>query len=95
MQRKLLVLDSKYRINPEDKDGSEYKFKLNGNIKIKGKIRLEQFIFQNSQYVFSQEKNTNKFIYSDEDTEDKVIEFLGKFDNTDNFVKRFNKVMEN
>ena len=94
MQRKLLVLDSRYRINPEDKDGSEYKFKLNGNIKLKGKIRLEQFVFQNSQYVFSQEKNTNKFIYTDDDNDNKVVEFLGKFDNVDTFVQRFNSVMQ-
>ena len=53
--RQLLVLDSKFRTNPEDKDHS-YKFKLNGRIRFDGMIRLEQFIFQNSQYVFSSEK---------------------------------------
>ena len=66
--RQLLVLDSKFRTNPEDKDHS-YKFKLNGRIKFNGMIRLEQFIFQNSQYVFSSEKKTDKFIYTEEGEE--------------------------
>ena len=54
-QRHLLVLDSKFRINPEDKEHL-YKFKLNARIRFNGNIKLEQFIFQNSQYVFSSEK---------------------------------------
>ena len=93
MQRQILVLDSKYRTNPENINGSEYKFKLNKKIKLQGNIKLEQFIFQNSQYVFSQEKKTHMFIYSDEEIQ-KNIEFFGKFDNTDAFVKRFNEVMQ-
>ena len=64
-QRQLLVLDSKFYTNPEDKDHS-YKFKLNGRIRFDGMIRLEQFIFQNSQYVFSSEKKSDKFIYTEE-----------------------------
>ena len=67
MQMQSIVLDSKFRTNPEDKE-HVYKFKLNTKMKINGMIRLEQFIFQNSQYVFSQEKKSNKFIYRDEDT---------------------------
>jgi hypothetical protein len=45
-----------FQTNTEDHDGYTYKFKLNRNIKINGPVRLEQFIFQNSQYVFSEQK---------------------------------------
>ena len=61
--RQLLVLDSHFRTNPEDKDHL-YKFKLNARIKFNGMLKLEQFIFQNSQYVFSSEKKTDKFIFT-------------------------------
>ena len=43
-QRQLLVLDSKFRTNPEEKDHL-YKFKLNAKIRFNGMIKLEQFIF--------------------------------------------------
>ena len=56
MQRQLLILESKYRTNPQDTNGSEYKFKLKTNINVNGTVRLEQFIFQNSQYTFSSDK---------------------------------------
>ena len=59
-QRQLLVLDSKFRVNPEDKDHL-YKFKFDAKIRFNGKIKLEQFIFQNSQYVFSHERNQTDF----------------------------------
>ena len=89
-QRQLLVLDSKFRTNPEDKDHS-YKFKLNGRIRFDRRIRLEQFIFQNSQYVFSTEKKTDKFIYTEEGEDgnphDHTINLKGMFDNTDSFIK--------
>jgi len=92
--RQLLVLDTKFRTNPEDKDHL-YKFKLNGRIRFDGMIKLEQFIFQNSQYVFSSEKKTDKFIYT-EGTNDPVVNNLkGMFDNTDTFVKYFNEIMSN
>ena len=59
-------------------------------------IKLEQFIFQNSQYVFSPEKKSDKFIYTEEKTHDPVvINLKGMFDNTDSFVKYFNEVMSN
>ena len=90
-QRQLPVSDSKFRTNPEDKDHS-YKFKLNGRIRFNGMIRLEQFIFQNSQYVFSSEKKTDKFIYT-EDSQGHTINLKGMFDNTDSFVKYFNEIM--
>ena len=93
MHRQLLVLDSKHRSNPEEKEGSIYKFKLNRKVRLNGMIRLEQFIFQNSQYVFSKEKKTNMFIYTDSGAS-KNITFEGKFDNVDSFVKRFNEVMQ-
>ena len=64
-QKQLLVLDSKYRTNAENTDGDAFKFKLTKNIKINGLVRLEQFLFQSSQYVFSSEKKSNKFIYTD------------------------------
>ena len=57
-------------------------------------IRLEQFIFQNSQYVFSSEKKTDKFIYTEEG-HDHTINLKGMFDNTDSFVKYFNEIMSN
>ena len=63
--KNLLVLDSRYRTNQEDQDGYAYKFKLNRNVKLNGPVRLEQFIFQNSQYVFSEEKKSNKFLLND------------------------------
>ena len=91
-QRQLLVLDSKFRINPEDKDHL-YKFKLNGRIRFNGNIKLEQFIFQNSQYVFSPEKKSDKFIYTEEGNESITINIKGMFDNTDAFVRRFNEIM--
>ena len=90
----MLVLDSKFRTNPEDKDHS-YKFKFNGRIRFDGMIRLEQFIFQNSQYVFSSEKKTDKFIYTEEGQDPVVINLKGMFDNTDSFVKYFNDIMSN
>ena len=90
MQKQLLVLDSKYRTNIEDTDGSAYKFKLNKNIKINGQVRLEQFLFQNSQYVFSADKKSNKFIYTNSDGFPTTITIEGKFDTIDDFVKRFN-----
>ena len=90
--RQLLVLDSHFRTNPEDKDHL-YKFKLNARIKFNGMIKLEQFIFQNSQYVFSSEKKTDKFIYTEEGEDPLVINLKGMFDNTDSFVKYFNEVM--
>lgn len=92
MQRRLIVLDSNQRINQDDNDGSIYQFRLNNKIMLDGILRLEQFIFQNSQYVFSLEKKSNKFIYSD-DNNTVTVTFEGKFDNTDSFVKRFNEVM--
>ena len=93
-QRQLLVLDSKFRINPEDKDHL-YKFKLNGRIRFNGMIKLEQFIFQNSQYVFSSEKKSDKFIYTEEGGEQIFVNIKGMFDNIDTFVKRFNEIMTN
>ena len=94
-ERNLLVLDSKFRTNPEDKDHS-YKFKLNGRIRFDGMIRLEQFIFQNSQYVFSSEKKTDKFIYTEDGNPHvHTINLKGMFDNTDSFVKYFNEIMSN
>ena len=83
-QRQLLVLDSKFRKNPEDKDHL-YKLKLNARIRFNGKIKLEQFIFQNSQYVFSPEKKSDRFIYTEEGTESNplpvTINIKGMFDN--------------
>ena len=92
--RQLLVLDSKFRTNPEDKDHL-YKFKLNARIKFNGMIKLEQFIFQNSQYVFSTEKKIDKFIYTEEGHDLVVINLKGMFDNTGSFVKYFNEIMSN
>ena len=91
-QRQLLVLDSKFRINPEEKDHL-YKFKLNAKIRFNGMIKLEQFIFQNSQYVFSPEKKFDKFIYTEDGNLPVTINIKGMFDNTDTFVKYFNGVM--
>ena len=81
-QRQLLVLDSKFRINPEDKDHL-YKFKLNARIRFNGMIKLEQFIF----HVFSPEKKSDKFIYAEEGNLPVAINIKGMFDNTDAFVK--------
>ena len=86
-QRQLLVLDSKFRTNPEDKDHL-YKFKLNARIRFNGKIKLEQLIFQNSQNVFSSEKKTE-----DGNPLPVTINIKGMFNNTDAFVKGFNEVM--
>ena len=95
-QRHLLVLDSKFRVNPEDKEHL-YKFKLNARIRFNGNIKLEQFIFQNSQYVFSSEKKSDRFIYTEEGGENNslpvTINLKGTFDNTDAFVKGFNETM--
>src|SRR5690606_34895737 len=93
-ERNLLVLDSHFRINPEEKDHL-YKFKLNARIRFNGMIKLEQFIFQNSQYVFSSEKKTDKFIYTEVDHDPIIINLKGMFDNTDSFVKYFNEIMSN
>ena len=81
-ERSLLVLDSHFRTNPEDKDHL-YKFKLNARIKFDGIIRLEQFIFQNSQYVFNPEKKSDKIIYTEDSHDPVVINLKGMFDNTD------------
>ena len=89
--RNTLVLDSKFRTNPEDKE-HVYKFKLNTKMIINGSIRLEQFIFQNSQYVFSQEKRSNKFIYTEDDVPT-TITFEGMYDNADTFIKQLNIVL--
>ena len=91
--RQLLVLDSRYRMNPEETQGFVYKFKLNKNIRFNGRIRLEQFIFQNSQYVFSEQKRSNKFIISEDLGDASVITIEGMFDTADSFVKRFNEIM--
>ena len=80
-QRQLLVLDSKFRINPEDKDHL-YKFKLNARIIFNGMVKLEQFIFQNSQYVFNPEKKSDKFIYIEEGDFPVIIIIKGMFDNS-------------
>ena len=56
-------------------------------------IKLEQFIFQNSQYVFSPEKRSDKFIYTEEGNDPIDININGMFDNIDAFVKGFNDVM--
>ena len=58
-----------------------------------GMIKLEQFIFQNSQYVFSPEKKSDRFIYTEEGNLPVTISIKGMFDNTDTFVKYFNEVM--
>ena len=63
MQKQLLILESKYRTNTQDTNGSEYKFKLKANINVNGIVRLEQFIFQNSQCTFSADKKSDKFIF--------------------------------
>ena len=88
MQRQILVLDSRYRANFEDIQGDIYKFKLNSRVKINGSLRLEQFVFQNSQYVFSSKKKSNRFV-----CDSKTITFQGKFDTIDSFVLRFNETM--
>ena len=90
MQRQLLILESKYRTNPQDTNGSEYKFKLKTNINVNGTVRLEQFIFQNSQYTFSSDKKSDKFIFTDNAGIPTTITIQGKFDTIDDFVKRFN-----
>ena len=92
MQRQLLILESKYRTNIEDTNGSEYKFKLKTNINANGTMRLEQFIFQNSQYTFSSEKKSDKFIFSNNVGIPTTVTIQGKFDTIDDFVKRFNTV---
>ena len=92
MQKQILILDSKYRTNFEDTDGQEYKFKLTKNIKFNGYVRLEQFLFQNSQYVFSNQKRSDKFIYTDYQGNITIITLQGKFDTTNDFVKRFNEL---
>ena len=56
-------------------------------------IKLEQFIFQNSQYVFSSEKKSDRFIYTEEGEEPITVNMKGMFDNIDTFVKRFNEIM--
>ena len=91
-QRQLLVLDSTFCTNPEDKDHL-YKFKFNARIKFNGMIKLEQFIFQNSQYVFSSEKKSDRLIYTKDGNPPMTINIKGMFDNTDSFVKHFNEIM--
>ena len=56
-------------------------------------LKLEQFIFQNSQYVFSPEKKSDKFIYTEDGNLPITINIKGMFDNTDTFVKYFNEIM--
>ncbi len=63
---------------------------INKRIQLNGIIILEQFVFQNSQYTFSEEKKTNKFFI--DNTE---YEILGKFDTVDAFVKHFNTLNPN
>lgn len=92
--KRIFILDSKNRTNIEETSGSEYKFKLNTKIKINGYVTLEKFIFQNSQYTFSEEKNSNKFIYTNSDNVSYNITIEGKFDNIDAFVKNFNDTMQ-
>ena len=92
MQKQLLILESKYRTNTQDTNGSEYKFKLKTNININGTVRLEQFIFQNSQYTFSADKKSDKFVFTSNTGVPTTITIQGKFDTIDDFVKRFNVV---
>ncbi len=82
----MIILNSKH--SETIKGG--YRFKLNKRIHLNGIIRLEQFVFQNLQYTFSQEKKTNKFFI--DNTE---YEILGKFDTVDVFVKHFNTLNPN
>jgi hypothetical protein len=89
VKRKYLVLDSKYRTNKEDTSGYEYKFKLNRNVKINGNIKLENFIFQNSQYTFSVENKSNKFIFNNI-----PITLNGTFSDIDSFIRVFNDTMQ-
>ena len=56
-------------------------------------LKLEQFIFQNSQYVFSPEKKSDRFIYTEDGNLPVTINIKGMFNNTDSFVKYFNEVM--
>ena len=67
---------------------------INKSIQINDPVGLEQFIFQNSQYVFSSEKRSNKFVYTDINGIKTVIIFEGKFETIDDFVKQFNKVTQ-
>ena len=90
MQKQLLILESKYRTNTQDTNGSEYKFKLKSNVNINGTVRLEQFIFQNSQYTFSADKKSDKFVFTSNTGIPTTITIQGKFDTIDDFVKRFN-----
>jgi len=96
MQKQLLVFDSQFRTNIEKTDGDEYeyKFKLNKSIQINGPVHLEQFIFQNSQYVFNSEKKSNKFIYTDNNGIETIITIEGKYETIDDFVKQFNKLTQ-
>lgn len=89
--KNLLVLDSRHKTNVET-DGFTFKFKLNQCIKINGSVRLEQFIFQNSQYVFSKEKKSDRFIYIDNTGFPTTVTITGKFDTIDDFVKHFNSI---
>ena len=64
--RQLLVLDSKYRTNPEEKE-HEYKFKLNTKMKINGIIRLEQFVSRiHSMFLTQRRKAINLYIQQEE-----------------------------
>ena len=76
----------------QDTDGQEYKFKLTKNIRFNGYVCLERFLFQNSQYVFSNQKRSDKFIYTDYQGNITTITLQGKFDTTNDFVKRFNEL---
>lgn len=88
----ILVLDSRYRYNKEDNSGYEYKFKLNRTLKLSGNVKLEQFVFQNSQYTFSSENKSNKFIFENITVPSGPIPITitGTFNNIDDFLKAFN-----
>jgi hypothetical protein len=91
--KQTIVLDSRYRINPEVTDGSIYKFRTSTHLNFKSTVRMEQFIFQNSQYVFSDEKGTStlNFTINNQET---TVKFYGTFTTVDDFIKAFNKTMD-
>ena len=92
--RSILLLDSRNKIN-NDSDGYEFRFKLNKYIDMKGKVKIESFVFQNSEYVFSSKNKSDKFVFENLTTETGpiIVCITGTFTDATSFVQKFNSLM--
>lgn len=97
MVRKQILLDSRYNLSP-DVNNKGYSFKFDKVIEMSaGELRIENFIFQNSEYVFSSanERKTERFIFQNVTQDGPLYDFTikGTFADANSFLSKFNSLL--